>query len=82
MDVENGPRFFHYFVTRSILLKGFIVGNYEQHFDEGLRDLTKWLQEGKIKYKESIEEGLENTPHAFLGLFTGKNTGKQIVKII
>ena len=47
-------------------------------FDEGLRDLTKWLQEGKIKYKESIEEGLENTPHAFLGLFLGKIQGNRL----
>jgi len=44
-------------------------------------DVSQWLQEGKLKYKEDVVEGLENAPHAFIGLLQGKNFGKLIVKV-
>jgi NADPH:quinone reductase len=79
---ESGPRFFTHIVRRSILLKGFIYSDYIDQFEEGRRDLAQWLAEGKIKYKENIVNGLENAPNALLGLFSGENLGKQLVKII
>ncbi|WP_216829827.1 NADP-dependent oxidoreductase [Alkalihalobacterium elongatum] len=79
--VEMGPRFLATFLKRSVLLKGFIVTNYADRYEEGICDLATWLREGKIKYKENIVEGLENAPDAFLGLFRGDNLGKQLVKI-
>lgn len=81
-DVEFGPRFLTPFLRRSVLLKGFIVSNYLERYEEAHEQLSKWLYEGKIKYKENIVEGLENAPDAFLGLFRGDNLGKQLVKII
>ncbi|AXF55388.1 NADP-dependent oxidoreductase [Salicibibacter kimchii] len=80
--VESGPRFLPYLLTRSVLLKGFIVRDYADRYEEGINALAKWLNEGKIKYKETIVEGLENAPDAFLGLFRGENLGKQLVKVI
>ncbi|WP_209123843.1 NADP-dependent oxidoreductase [Alkalihalobacillus sp. BA299] len=80
-EVEMGPRFLTTFLKHSVLLKGFIVSNYTNRYEEGVRDLSKWLSEGKLKYKENIVEGLENAPDAFLGLFRGDNLGKQLVKI-
>ncbi|OLO37856.1 NADP-dependent oxidoreductase [Alkalihalophilus pseudofirmus] len=80
-QVSMGPRFLTTFLKRSILLKGFIVTNYEGRYEEAIKDLAKWVSEGNIKYKENIVEGLENTPDAFLGLFRGDNLGKQLVKI-
>jgi NADPH-dependent curcumin reductase CurA len=50
-------------------------------FPEGIKQLAAWLGEGKLKYAESVVEGFENTPQAFIGLFTGENLGKQIVKV-
>lgn len=44
-------------------------------------DMTKWVNEGKIKWKESVFEGLENAPKAFIALFNGENFGKTLVKI-
>ncbi|MGM0904557.1 MAG: NADP-dependent oxidoreductase [Bacillota bacterium] len=79
---EYGPRLFTHIVRRSILLKGFIYSDYKEHFEEGRKELAQWLNEGKIKYKENIVEGLENAPDAFLGLFRGENLGKQMVKVI
>jgi NADPH-dependent curcumin reductase CurA len=43
--------------------------------------MIKWINEGKIKWKETITEGLENAPNAFIGLFKGENFGKMLVKI-
>jgi NADPH-dependent curcumin reductase CurA len=43
--------------------------------------MIKWINEGKIKWKETITEGLENAPNAFIGLFNGENFGKMLVKI-
>lgn len=80
-EPEKGPRFLPHILTRSILIKGFISSDYNDRMDEGMEALTKWLNEGKIKYEETIVEGLENAPDAFLGLFRGDNIGKQLVKI-
>lgn len=69
-------------LTRSALLKGFIVRDYKDRFDEGLAYLTRWLDEGKLKYSETIIDGFEKLPEAFLGLFNGQNTGKMLVRTI
>ncbi|HET7658727.1 MAG TPA: NADP-dependent oxidoreductase, partial [Bacillales bacterium] len=48
---------------------------------EASAKLAKWIADGKIKYRETVVEGFENTPKAFLGLFHGENIGKQLVKV-
>lgn len=76
-----GPRLDWILLTRSILKKGFIVTDYMDRYPEGIAQMSQWIKEGKIKYRENIIEGLENTPRAFLGLFKGENIGKQLVKV-
>ncbi|MCH6264260.1 MDR family NADP-dependent oxidoreductase, partial [Neobacillus citreus] len=76
-----GPRVAGQLLTTSSLMKGFIVSDYAQHNKEGLTQLTQWVREGKIKYRETIVEGFDNTVDAFLGLFRGDNIGKQLVKV-
>lgn len=78
---DMGPRNYWILLTKSALLKGFIVTDYEKRFPEGIRQMAQWLREGKIKYHENIVEGFENAPEAFLGLFRGENIGKQLVKV-
>jgi NADPH:quinone reductase len=68
-------------LKRSVLMKGFIVSDYASEFGTAAKELAQWVQEGKLKYQESIIEGFENIPNALLGLFTGENTGKQLVKV-
>ena len=54
------------------------------HFDklqQFYSDMAKWIAEGKIKWKETVVDGIENAPKAFTGLFKGENFGKMIVKI-
>lgn len=78
---DVGPRPQPYLLINSALMKGFIVSDYASRFSEGVKELAQWLSAGKLKYAESIADGFENTPRAFIGLFTGENLGKQIVKV-
>ena len=69
-----------FLVKNSALMQGFIVSNYAEKFPEGIKQLATWLAEGKLKYTETIVEGFENTPQAFIDMLNGKNKGKMIVK--
>jgi NADPH-dependent curcumin reductase CurA len=79
--IPMGPRIQPQLLIHSALLKGFIVSNYADRFDEGICQLGEWLKEKRLKYTETVIEGLENTPKAFIGLFAGENLGKQLVKV-
>ncbi|MGV8814179.1 MAG: NADP-dependent oxidoreductase [Gelidibacter sp.] len=70
-----------FLVKNSTLMQGFIVSNYADKFPEAMKHLTNWLAEGKLTYTETIVEGFDNIPNAFIDLFEGKNKGKMIVKI-
>ncbi|MRG85109.1 NADP-dependent oxidoreductase [Salinibacillus xinjiangensis] len=78
---DMGPRVQPMLIKSRALMKGFIVTDYAKQFREGAQDLAKWLSEGKLKYEETIVDGFENVPQAFLDLFKGKNLGKQLVKV-
>jgi NADPH-dependent curcumin reductase CurA len=80
-EVEVGPRIQGILVKNSVLMQGFIVSNYIDQFKEGIEQLSTWLQEGKLTYSETIVEGFDQIPQAFIDLFEGKNNGKMIVKI-
>ncbi|GAB2530336.1 NADP-dependent oxidoreductase [Rufibacter soli] len=78
---QMGPRFLPLILTRSALIKGFIVSNYHARFPEAMQELATWVKEGKLHYQETIVEGFDKLPEAFLGLFTGQNQGKMLVKV-
>jgi NADPH-dependent curcumin reductase CurA len=79
LDVGLRPQPF--LLINSALMKGFIITEYAPRFSEGVMQLAQWLTAGKLKYAETVIEGFENTPRAFIGLFSGENLGKQIVKV-
>ena len=62
-------------------MEGFIVLDYMDRFPEAIAELMQWVQEDKIVYQEDIQEGIENAPDTLLRLYTGKNIGKQLLKI-
>ncbi|MEE4146212.1 MAG: NADP-dependent oxidoreductase [Halieaceae bacterium] len=68
-------------LQRSLKMQGFIVGNYRDRIPDFVRDMSGWLAAGKVKYREDMVEGLERAPEAFLGLFSGENFGKLVVKV-
>jgi NADPH-dependent curcumin reductase CurA len=78
---DVGPRVQPYVLINSALMQGFIITDYVERFGEGIMQMGQWIAQGKLKYAENIIEGFENTPKAFLGLFTGENLGKQLVKV-
>lgn len=76
-----GPRHLWRLITHSAKAEGFIVSDFESRYGEGITNLVRWLKNNNLFYRENIIEGLENVPKALLGLFTGENLGKQLVKI-
>ena len=79
--IPVGPRLQGMLLVNSALMQGFIVNDFEADFPTAIGQLTQWYTEGKIKNKETVIEGFENIPQAFLGLFDGSNIGKMMVKI-
>ena len=75
-----GPRLQPMLLTRSVLLQGFIITNFQSHFPEGIQHLAQWAMEGKLKFTETIVHGFDQLPTALIGLFKGDNTGKMIVQ--
>tara|TARA_R110002073_G_scaffold106611_3_gene240613 strand:- start:3340 stop:4338 length:999 start_codon:yes stop_codon:yes gene_type:complete len=70
-----------FLIKNSALMQGFIVFNYAEKFPDAMKHLSGWLAEGKLAYTETIVDGFDNIPKAFIDLFEGKNKGKMIVKI-
>ncbi len=62
-------------------VQGFIVGEHAQSFPPAMKELQELFIAGKLKYRESTANGLENAPKAFIGMLKGENFGKQLVKI-
>ena len=62
-------------------MEGFLVSDYADRFDEGIRQLAAWHGEGRLKFREDVMEGIESMPVAFLRLLTSENFGKQLVKL-
>jgi NADPH-dependent curcumin reductase CurA len=79
-EAPMGPRLQPMLLTRSVLMQGFIVSNFQAQFPEGIKMLGQWVKEGKLKFTETIVHGFENLPNALLGLFKGENTGKMVVE--
>jgi len=70
------------FLVKKIKVQGFIISaNFPHRYPEFAKEMTGWIQAGKIKYREQIVEGLENAPDAFNGLLEGRNFGKVVVKV-
>ena len=80
-DQPPGPRGLAVLIGRGIKMQGFIVFNYPDLCREWVVKGARWLKEGRLKYRETVAEGLENAPAAFIGMMRGENFGKQIVKL-
>ncbi|HKA16822.1 MAG TPA: NADP-dependent oxidoreductase [Blastocatellia bacterium] len=80
--IEMGPRI----VLTSLLVKqaraeGFLVFQFVDKYPQALKQMADWLRAGQLKYSEDIAEGIENTPRAFMAMLSGRNTGKQLVRV-
>jgi NADPH-dependent curcumin reductase CurA len=68
-------------IINRLSLRGFIVLDHYDLLPEFIAAMTGWIGEGRIKWRDTVVEGLENAPKAFLGLFSGENTGKMLVRL-
>jgi len=75
------PRLMQAVLTRRIMIRGFIQFDFAPLFPQFLQDMSDWIRSGKIKYREDIVDGLENTVDAFQGLLTGRNRGKLLIRV-
>lgn len=80
-EIPVGPRYEGVLIKKTVLMQGFLVRDHAKDFGSAIRQLAAWLNEGKLQYDETIREGFENIPAAFLELFEGQNLGKMVVKI-
>ena len=78
--IVPGPAWGNLLIKR-INLKGFIVFDYVKRYMEAYQDLSNWMREGKIKYKNHIIPGIENAESAIKKLFNGENQGKLIIEV-
>jgi NADPH-dependent curcumin reductase CurA len=74
-------RFIQRIIAARISLKGFIVLDYLPRMSEFYAEMGPWVASGAVKSRETVVEGLENMPDAFLGLFKGENIGKMLVRL-
>ena len=80
-EQPTGPRHETTLIKKSVLMQGFTVRDYEEEFGGAIQQLANWLQEDKLTYSETIVEGFDEIPQAFIDLFDGKNKGKMIVEV-
>ena len=67
---------------KRVKLQGFIVSDHMDRWPRALADLSIWVAEGKVRYRETVATGIRNAPEAFFGMLRGENLGKQIVKLV
>ncbi|GKA11673.1 NADP(+)-dependent 2-alkenal reductase [Tanacetum coccineum] len=68
-------------ISKGITMKGFLMSDYMHLYPRFLEDVTRYYKQGKIVYLEDMNSGLESAPAAFAGLFSGKNVGKQVIRV-
>jgi NADPH-dependent curcumin reductase CurA len=77
----SGARLLPLVLVRTLTVKGFLVFQYADRYGDAFSRLAKWHQEGKLKYRETVAEGIENAASAFLRTLRGEDIGKQSVRI-
>jgi hypothetical protein len=80
-EPELGPRWLGQLIVKQATVRGFLVSGYAERFAKGLKQLTRWLRQGKLRYREDVAQGIEAAPQAFIGMLQGKNQGKQLVQL-
>ncbi|MCQ1058974.1 NADP-dependent oxidoreductase [Photobacterium sp. DNB23_23_1] len=80
-EPQPGPSNMAMLIIKKLKMQGFIVFDHWAHYGEYAQQMGQWITEGKIKWEETVFEGIDQAPNAFIGLFEGKNKGKMLVKL-
>jgi NADPH-dependent curcumin reductase CurA len=76
-----GMKNFRLVLVKRLKVQGFIIFDLQEHYTQAYRELGEWVASGKLRYKETIAEGIRSAPAAFIGLLRGANVGKQLVRL-
>jgi len=80
-ELPTGPRKLPGLIETRARVEGFLVRDFAARYEQATARLADWVSEGEIEYRETVADGLESAPDAFLGLFDGENLGKQLVQV-
>ena len=80
-EVPHGPGNLGLVITKRLTLRGYIIVDHQDRLPAMIADVSAWLRDGKLSHTETIVDGLDNAPDAFISLFHGDNTGKMIVRL-
>jgi NADPH-dependent curcumin reductase CurA len=80
-EPSPGPRNMFLVVTKRLRIEGFIIRDHYDRFGEFVTEASEWVRDGRLRYRETVVDGIENAPKAFLGLLRGENIGKMLVKV-
>jgi len=79
--VPKGPENYLSLLVNRAKMEGFIVFDFAAEYSRAIRDMSRWIDEGRLQAREHIVEGLETFPETLLMLFDGRNQGKLIIKV-
>ena len=80
-EPEMAPRSMGLLIQKQARMEGFLVFNFAHRHDHARQRMAEWIRSGELRYKEDVVEGLENAPGAFIGMMTGENFGKLLIKV-
>jgi NADPH-dependent curcumin reductase CurA len=80
-EPELAPRNERFVLVNRVRIQGFLVFDFAARYKEGLAQLTEWVRQGTLKYREDVVDGLERAPGALIGLLQGRNFGKVVVRV-
>jgi NADPH-dependent curcumin reductase CurA len=76
------PTFMRRVLSLSLTVRGFIQDEFiPTHHEDFLREMSGWVRDGSVRYREDVVDGLENAPEAFRGMLAGRNFGKVLVRV-
>ncbi|NJC73462.1 NADP-dependent oxidoreductase [Planosporangium thailandense] len=80
-EAPSGPRNLWLAISNRLTLRGFLVGDHADRTPDFLAEVGRWLREDRLRVDETVVEGIENAPDAFLGMLRGENLGKMLVRL-
>jgi NADPH-dependent curcumin reductase CurA len=80
-ELPPGPRNLFLLVTKRLRMEGFIIRDHYDRLPAFLAEMAPWVRDGSVRYRETVVEGIESAPAAFIGLLAGENVGKMLVRV-
>jgi NADPH-dependent curcumin reductase len=78
----QGPRIERHLLVKRVRMQGILVFDFRARYPEGIEELTRWVRNGSIRYREDIVDGIEHAPGSIASLYRGENLGKRLIRIV